>query len=268
MMMHERRQGFTLIELLVVIAIIAILASLLVPAVRDALERGRQVNCMANLRGVGGTFFQFAIDHDGHLPGSSDSGTGPEDWQGPFIGAEIIPSEGFPVNYSQWPGRRYGTLSEDYLGILPNQPLDSPARRILRCPSLKFGALFDATGSNGMFDYSMWKAFSGAQQENLPMHCTAFTRTRFQEAAKVPLLVEEAPAHGLNNANVDPGHSNTDRIGSWHADNLGLYYTTGGSVAQLKDGQVASNANTFFYDDGGVLRNLGNPSIGWNGWVY
>ena len=268
MKMEAQRQGFTLIELLVVIAIIAILASLLVPAVASALERGRQILCTANLRGVGLTFFQFAADHDGHLPGSSDSGTGPEDWQGPFIGAEIIPAQDFPTNFSKWPNQRMGTISNDYLDILPNQPLDSPARRILRCPSLPFGALFDATGSNGMFDYSMWKAFSGAQQENLPMHCIAFTRTRFQQTAQVPLLVEEDPAHGLNEANVDPGHSADDRIGSWHAGNLGLYYTTGGAVAQLKDGQRSSSAYSFFYQSNGALINLGDPDIGWNGWVH
>ena len=73
---RRNRAAFTLIELLVVIAIIAILASLLVPAVKDALERGKQIHCTSNLRGLGTTFFAFANDHEGHLPGSSDSGTG------------------------------------------------------------------------------------------------------------------------------------------------------------------------------------------------
>jgi len=62
------RRAFTLIELLVVVAIIAILASLLLPAMARAKESVRSVICRNNLHQVGLASFMYADDNRGHLP--------------------------------------------------------------------------------------------------------------------------------------------------------------------------------------------------------
>src|SRR6476469_8884242 len=64
---HGKR-GFTLIELLVVIAIIAILASMLMPALSRAKAKAQSVKCIGASRQLGLAFLLYAEDNDQHLP--------------------------------------------------------------------------------------------------------------------------------------------------------------------------------------------------------
>ena len=62
------RTGFTLIELLVVIAIIAILASLMLPALSKAKEKAQQLICANNLRCLGRVVLLYGHDNDDKIP--------------------------------------------------------------------------------------------------------------------------------------------------------------------------------------------------------
>jgi prepilin-type N-terminal cleavage/methylation domain-containing protein len=71
---NTNRRGFTLIELLVVISIIAVLMSLILPAIQSAREAGRRTQCLNNIRNVSLAMVSFATSRNGSLPYIDENG--------------------------------------------------------------------------------------------------------------------------------------------------------------------------------------------------
>jgi len=83
------REAFTVVEMLVVIVTMALLATLLLPALKAAREAGDAAACQHNLRALSSAAFTYAADNSGSL--LPTLGSGSENWQSVLIVQGYLP---------------------------------------------------------------------------------------------------------------------------------------------------------------------------------
>ena len=140
--MFKRNHGFTLIELLIVISIIAILISILMPALASARSQGSKLKCLANQRAIVQTALAYATDDPNGIFGPIHFN------HNGFINEGYVEWGGGPgdMDYVNWEDEfdpRTRPLNILLLGtadMVPNTaPGDRSVFQVFQCPGDEFG---------------------------------------------------------------------------------------------------------------------------------
>jgi prepilin-type N-terminal cleavage/methylation domain-containing protein/prepilin-type processing-associated H-X9-DG protein len=111
----QKSKGFTLIELLVVIAIIALLLSIIMPALKEAKKRAMGIYCLANLRSLATAWTLYANENDNKMCSSEVWGDYSRvkdfDWVHPVIStSDPLYTPGMTDHQRELAGIRKGAL--------------------------------------------------------------------------------------------------------------------------------------------------------------
>jgi prepilin-type N-terminal cleavage/methylation domain-containing protein len=153
--MMKKQNGFTLIELLVVISIIALLVSILLPALSSAREQAKLTLCAVHTDGIGKAVYMFINDNKDQLPtqGLVKRGPGAGTPAIDFLSYQSICNYYPYVCVNVWGVDKAGPAEMGCLylaGLLPN---DSD---IVYCPSFRMPSFSCYSGQRKAAEYNSW----------------------------------------------------------------------------------------------------------------
>jgi prepilin-type N-terminal cleavage/methylation domain-containing protein len=225
-------RAFTLIELLVVIAIIAVLISILLPALGHARASGRATACMSNMKQIGLAVNQYAQDFKERVwpvfntPGGVNTGGQPGAAWARLLGPGAIIEPGWLFQYANTADR------------LCECPENKRRRRVTTGSSMFLGAEID-------FDYTFMSRVHGARLgldtrcaylTDPSPHAPAMTQTTpntlpvnttlLTPLSGMPVFMEESSYH-FNEQYPDGTWGNADQVSDRHFNRGTIVYLQG-----------------------------------------
>ena len=167
-----RKKGFTLIELLVVIAIIALLLSILMPALNKVKEQVKRTICTSNARQTGIALITYTSANNGRLIPYCDTGSGDE--LTPAVAATVLPWR-IVVTHSPNATDSGGKLIPMHLGVLHAQGyIEEP--KAFYCPSQRKNSDYYIPYNYGFYEIGgVW----GEECPEIPSGGHIFIRTSY-----------------------------------------------------------------------------------------
>ncbi|MDF3129334.1 prepilin-type N-terminal cleavage/methylation domain-containing protein [Kiritimatiellaeota bacterium B1221] len=158
----DHRSAFTLIEMLVVVAIIALLASILIPAVSGALVKAKRTKCSSNLRNIFQGVMQYSAEHNGRIVPAEINGhptLGRKWWFqtiSPYIGDQKLNCPNAPTSWhwgygmNVYPNKRSGINRK-------NLEYYSGGERVWWSKSIYFDTISRPSDTLYLIDYDEWQ---------------------------------------------------------------------------------------------------------------
>jgi len=186
-------RGFTLIELLVVIAIIAILASLLLPALARAKEKANGIKCISNLHQMALSYTLYANDNK-------------DDVVTLYLFQTAPPGAFFPGDVTWWPD-----LLRPYLS----------GTNIIACPSVRNNTAFEVGGPGGFgvaMSHPELSAWSDAWRPKLAALKNPMKKMPFADAGLIANIMDQNPDNWIEVPNQQGLYWRTPSNQPWYHD--------------------------------------------------